>query len=86
MPAGFGSPLARPGPVRLVFTPPGWEDYTYWLAADRATLKRINRLTDDACAIPRPGPASQYHCGTCWPRAVSPQPGIPSHGQKSLRP
>ena len=30
--------------MRLVFTPNGWSDYTYWLAAD--TLKRINRLID----------------------------------------
>jgi len=34
--------------VRLVFTPHGWADYTYWLGADGATLKRINRLIDDA--------------------------------------
>ena len=34
--------------MRLVFTPNGWADYTYWLAADRQTLKRINRLIDDA--------------------------------------
>src|SRR5271169_3742204 len=36
-----------PGPMRLVFTPNGWQDYTYWLAADRSTLRRINRLIDD---------------------------------------
>jgi len=31
----------------VVFTPNGWEDYTYWFSSDRATLKRINRLIDD---------------------------------------
>lgn len=31
----------------MVFTPNGWEDYTYWFSSDRATLKRINRLIDD---------------------------------------
>ena len=41
--------------MRLVFTPHGWEDYTYWLAADRATLKRINRLIDDALRDPAAG-------------------------------
>jgi toxin YoeB len=41
--------------VRLVFTPHGWEDYTYLLAADRATLKRINRLIDDALRDPAAG-------------------------------
>ena len=37
--------------MRLVFTPNGWDDYTHWLSADRATLKRINRLIDDALSI-----------------------------------
>ena len=37
--------------MRLVFTPHGWGDYTYWLGADRATLKRINRLIDDALQL-----------------------------------
>ena len=31
----------------MVFTPNGWQDYTYWFSSDRATLKRINRLIDD---------------------------------------
>jgi len=34
--------------VRLVFTPRGWKDYVWWQANDRATLKRINRLVDEA--------------------------------------
>ena len=33
--------------MRLVFTPNGWSDYTFWLAADRQTLKRINLLIQD---------------------------------------
>jgi hypothetical protein len=41
--------------VRLVFTPHGWNDYTYWLAADRATLMRIDRLIDDALRDPSTG-------------------------------
>ena len=41
--------------MRLDFTPDGWEDYTYWLSADRATLKRINRLIDDALRDPAAG-------------------------------
>ena len=32
--------------MRLVFTPNGWEDYTYWQSTDRSTVKRINRLLD----------------------------------------
>ena len=41
--------------MRLVFTPHGWEDYIWWLAAGRATLKRINRLIDDALRDPAAG-------------------------------
>jgi toxin YoeB len=41
--------------MRLVFTPNGWSDYTYWLRADRQTLKRINRLIDDALRDPVAG-------------------------------
>ena len=32
--------------MRLVFTPNGWEDYTYWQSTDRSTVKRIDRLLD----------------------------------------
>ena len=41
--------------MRLVFTPHGWEDYTWWQSADRATLKRINRLIDAALRDPASG-------------------------------
>ena len=33
--------------MRLVFTPNGWQDYQYWQATDKPTMKRINRLLDD---------------------------------------
>lgn len=41
--------------MRLVFTPQGWEDYVYWQAADRAIVRRINRLLDDAIRHPTSG-------------------------------
>ncbi|HVB27369.1 MAG TPA: Txe/YoeB family addiction module toxin, partial [Mycobacteriales bacterium] len=41
--------------MRLVFTPNGWEDYQHWVAADRAMLKRINRLIDDTLRDPFSG-------------------------------
>jgi toxin YoeB len=41
--------------VRLIFTPHGWEDYQHWVQTDRATLKRINRLIDDALRDPFTG-------------------------------
>ena len=41
--------------MRLVFTPHGWEDYQHWVQTDRATLKRLNRLIDDALRDPFTG-------------------------------
>ena len=41
--------------MRLVFTPHGWADYTYWLSADRTDLQRINRLIEDALRDPTSG-------------------------------
>jgi toxin YoeB len=61
--------------VRLVFTPHGWEDYIYWLSADRSTLKRINRLIDEAPRDPgggigKPEPLRHMLAGT-WSRRIS---------------
>ncbi|HET9777950.1 MAG TPA: Txe/YoeB family addiction module toxin [Propionibacteriaceae bacterium] len=61
--------------MRLVFTPHGWEDYTYWLAADRATLGRINRLMDNALRDPvagigKPEPLRRMFAGA-WSRRIS---------------
>lgn len=61
--------------MRLVFTPNGWADYTHWLAADRATLKRINRLIDDALRDPftgigKPEPLRHMLAG-CWSRRIT---------------
>ncbi|GMA18023.1 type II toxin-antitoxin system YoeB family toxin [Arsenicicoccus piscis] len=59
--------------MRLAFTPIGWADYTYWLAADRQNLKRINRLIDDSLrdptlgiGKPEPLPVSDLRLGTHW--------------------
>lgn len=41
--------------MRLVFTPHGWADYTHWQTTDRATVKRINRLIEDALRDPSSG-------------------------------
>lgn len=56
--------------MKLVFTPNGWQDYTYWLSADRATLERVNRLIDDVLEDPFTG------IGKPEPlRHASPEPG-----------
>lgn len=60
--------------MRLVFTPHGWDDYRWWQANDRATLKRINRLIDDALRDPtagigKPEPLRHVLAG-CWSRRI----------------
>ena len=41
--------------MRLVFTPHGWEDYSFWVETDRAMLKRVNRLIEAALRDPTSG-------------------------------
>ncbi|MGC8514381.1 MAG: Txe/YoeB family addiction module toxin [Acidimicrobiales bacterium] len=60
--------------MRLVFTPRGWQDYVWWQTNDRATLKRINRLVDDALRNPaagigKPEPLRHVLAG-CWSRRI----------------
>lgn len=61
--------------MRLVFTPHGWDDYKYWLQADRQTLKRISRLIDDALGDPTDGigkPERLKHLMTgAWSRRIT---------------
>ncbi|HEX9542608.1 MAG TPA: Txe/YoeB family addiction module toxin [Streptosporangiaceae bacterium] len=61
--------------MRLVFTPNGWNDYTYWLTADRTILKRINRLIEDVLRDPFEGigkPEPLRHALTgAWSRRIS---------------
>jgi toxin YoeB len=61
--------------VRLVFAPQGWEDYTYWQRADRSTLKRINRLIDDALRDPTSGIGKpeplKYGIAGAWSRRIT---------------
>lgn len=61
--------------MRLVFTPHGWTDHAYWLTADRATVKRINRLIDDVLRDPvagigKPEPLRHLLAGA-WSRRIS---------------
>ena len=36
----------------LMFTQGGWEDYLYWIAQDKKTLNKINKLINDTCRSP----------------------------------
>ena len=61
--------------MRLVFTPHGWADYTFWLNSDRRTVKRINKLIDDALRDPtsgigKPEPLRHMLTGT-WSRRIT---------------
>ncbi len=60
--------------MRLVFTPHGWDDYQFWMATDRATLKRINRLIEESLREPfegigKPEPLRHMLAG-CWSRRI----------------
>jgi toxin YoeB len=61
--------------MRIVFTSHGWDDYTYWLTADRATVKRINTLIDDVLRDPFAGigkPEQLRHAlNGSWSRRIS---------------
>jgi toxin YoeB len=41
--------------LELHFTPGGWEDYQWWVANDRRTLKKLNRLITDTLRTPYSG-------------------------------
>lgn len=60
--------------MRLVFTPHGWQDYVHWQTADRAILKRINRLLEDIgrdpfVGIGKPEPLRHALAGA-WSRRI----------------
>lgn len=60
--------------MRLVFTPHGWDDYLHWQKVDRATVKRINRLIEDALRDPFAGigkpEALRHVLAGCWSRRI----------------
>lgn len=61
--------------MRIVFTSNGWEDYKFWLSADRTTLGRINKLLDDVVRHPfegigKPEPL-RYALAGCWSRRIN---------------
>jgi len=62
--------------VRLVFVQQGWEDYQYWgQREDRAIVKRINRLIEDALRDPAKGIGKpeplKYGVAGAWSRRIT---------------
>ena len=41
--------------MKLIFAEQAWEDYLYWQAQDKKTLKRINTLLKDMSRSPFDG-------------------------------
>jgi len=61
--------------VNIVFAPQAWEDYAHWQTADRAILKRINKLINDACRSPNEGIGKpeplEYGLLGAWSRRIT---------------
>jgi toxin YoeB len=62
------------GVLRLGWTLAAWEDYEYWQAQDRQTLRRINALIKDCLRHPfegigKPEPLREYLAGF-WSRRI----------------
>ena len=61
--------------MRLAFTPHGWDDYLHWQTANRAMLKRVNRLIEDVIRDPfggigKPEPLKHALAGA-WSRRIN---------------
>lgn len=41
--------------MKLLFSEQAWEDYQFWLATDKAVLKRVNQLIRDTARDPFQG-------------------------------
>jgi toxin YoeB len=59
--------------VKISFTANGWEDYCSW-SDDRKTLRRINRLIDEAARDPSTGTGKPERLkgdlAGCWSRRI----------------
>lgn len=61
--------------MNLLFTPQGRDDYLFWQARDKATLKRINKLLDAVLRDPhigigKPEPL-KYGVEGAWSRRIT---------------
>jgi toxin YoeB len=61
--------------VKVVFSPPAWEDYQHWQSTDRTVLRRINRLIEEIRRSPyhgigKPEPL-KYGLVGAWSRRIT---------------
>lgn len=61
--------------MNITFAPQAWDDYRYWQSTDRATLKRINKLIEDASRTPHAGIGKpeplKYGLSNAWSRRIT---------------
>lgn len=61
--------------MNILFTAKAWDDYHYWVQTDRAVVKRVNRLIDDARRTPFSGigkpEALKHQLAGYWSRRIS---------------
>ncbi|MDR1513402.1 MAG: Txe/YoeB family addiction module toxin [Propionibacteriaceae bacterium] len=61
--------------MRISFTPRGWEDYTHWATADRALLRRVNKLIEAAARQPTAGIGKpeplKHRVAAVWSRRIT---------------
>lgn len=61
--------------MNILFTEKAWADYQYWVTTDRAMLKRVNRLIDEACRTPFTGigkpEALKHQLAGYWSRRIT---------------
>lgn len=60
--------------MNILFTDESWEDYSYWISADKKILKRINELIKDIkrnpyTGIGKPEPL-KFQLQGCWSRRI----------------
>jgi toxin YoeB len=61
--------------MKLAFLEDAWEDYLYWLHADKAALKKINQLIKECMREPfsgigKPEPL-KFDMSGCWSRRIT---------------
>lgn len=61
--------------MNLLFTENGWDDYQYWVATDRAMVKRVNRLLTEIQRTPTSGigkpEALKHQLAGYWSRRIT---------------